>query len=348
MIPERKIIAAIKAPQANRFVSRERGEQGKISVRTEQIDIPRLKEITEQIRQSERAFLEVVPADSLESFLNHSSITPSPETNLDLTPYMQGDTLRFTVSCLAPKAGNPNKTDQALPDLGEIALLVHFEELAQVAEKRYGKPIEFTLLTERGYMADVIGSDPEKARAFDDRVRFLSREVVVNQRVKLRDWYEAVTSLPGYYEEYARQRSELQRQFTENPTVIEEEFLQIIPTIYMTLEPADSDVRSIYSLRRSEATRRQIEKATEGTLNLMAFNRAKKNCGERERLYPNHVYGSLTPGTGKFAFYAIGPWSERYPTHGVGVLDTQTGQVMVRQRRNISERQASNHLRIVS
>ena len=348
MIPEAMILSALAKPEVNRFVSQEKRENLKVSVQTEPETIERLRLLAGEIREAEKAFLQSVADrnESLQGFFNDTDITPSPQTNLDLTPYMQQDSLNFTLSCLAPKAGNPQKTDQSLPDLGELALLIHFEELANIATQRYGKPVTFTLLTERGYLADVIGFDAQRARTFDEKVKFLSQEIVGNKKVTLQDWHESVMQLPGYNEEYAKQRAELQNMWNNDPSQIEKEFLQIIPTIYMTIEPQDENIKAIYSLRRSEATRRQIAKATEGTLNLMAFNRAKKICGDRDALFKDAIYASLTPGTGKFALYSIGPWSLRYPTHGVGVFDTETKRVTIYQTANVRESRRSKNLRL--
>lgn len=345
MITEQQIIDAIQTPQKNRFVSQERFDRRKVRVRSESITTERLKELAGQIRDAESAFLDSVYKEngSVETFLNDKRITPSPETNLSLTPYLQADTLAFTVACLAPKAANPQKADQGLPDLGELALLIHFEELARVASK-YGKPVEFTLLTEGQYLQQLDNFDPERVRAFDQRVQQLSKEIVGNQRVRLREWYDSVAMLPGYHEEYTRQRAELAKQLAENPAAIEREFLAIVPTEYMTIHPADADTKAIYSLRRGEARSKHIQATTEATLNLMAFNRAKKVCGERDILYPNHVYGSLTPGEGKFAFYAIGPWNKRYPTHGMGVLDDKA-RVSIVYAKNLVESPHAKNLR---
>lgn len=353
MISEAKKLKALRAPEANRFVSQEKVETKIVSVKSELATEKRLRELGEKIQVAEREFLESVAKDhpnDLIAFFNDPRISPSAKTNLDLGSYMQKDTLRFTVSTLAPKAGNPNKTDQVLPDLGEVALLTHFEELALIAERRYNKNVEFTILTEGKYVQLLDLYDPKVVQAFDSRIKYLSREIVGNKKVKLRDWYEAVsTPFPLEYKQaYDSALTTVTRQYNEEPLQIEREFLQIFPTIYMTNHAAHMNTYEIYSLRRGEARQAQMQAATDATLRLMAFNRAKAEIHDRERIFPGYIYGTLTPGTGKFAFYAIGPWNERYPNHGIGVMDMQTDRVSVRQRRNVIEDPASTSVRLVS
>jgi len=320
-------------------------------------DKERLLQIAGTIRKAEREFILSVTndhKDSIVAFFTDARISPKPKdgaSDIHLAQH-EGDIWKFTISGLAPKSPNPKKSDTPYPDLGELALLIHFEELAKIAEEQYkGQKVEFLFLTEGHYAQNLLGYDPKRVDEFTRRVDYLSREIVGNTHVRLQDWYDTIIASDRYKPLFDRYVEELTGKWVRfkdtypgDPSVwahhlgwvnsdkaittfasFEVNFAPELPTVYMAIPPADTTdagIRNIYRHKTSPQTHAHIEKTMEATIRLIAFNKARKDIYKDEPFFPDHIYGSFTPGPGKHGFYAIGPDLGRYPNHGRSFIDT--------------------------
>lgn len=293
-----------------------------------------------RISRSDNDFLSSIAKKhkSVNSFLRDISISPTP----DLTPSRilenkQGG-VTFTIECLPIKSQNPLKTKDTLPDLAEIACLVHFNEIGRILTERFNLPAKFKFLVEANIYGRLFEISPVSTTNFFSCLTKIQDEVVMGDFIQLLDWGKELSRLNGFEQKLEEQKTEVRKLLKDGSSKIEEEFKTIFPTIYMSIKPAD-DAKSIFTnfTKVDDAVLAHIENAKRVTANVMAFNRTRKLLNERPILFSGDLRATLTPAENKWAFYSIGPWSKLYPHHGIGLFDTKNNRVTVAYNQDVNQ-----------
>lgn len=326
------LLRSLHMQQSNPFVSKhvEWNAVPQIGTADTKLSLSELRDVTRKICLQERKFLRSVArqCSSADAFLHHQLVNPQPS----MTPrvsFHQASPVSITVACLPVKSENSLKTTLTRPDLGEVALLVHFEEIAKSAHAVFGLDLHFKLLVEATKFGEIFGIRSDITTKFTEDLKTLSKMIVKNRRVMLVDWGRELRKLKTFRRSKSAQRLIIEKQLEVGDKATVSELLSIFPTVYMSLKSRHGDHVFLHPKENDKWTIAHVQKSFVVTVSLMAFNQARSACNERRTLFPKDLPGTLTPGPGKWGFFAIGPWNMLYPHHGVGIFDHQKNRVFV-------------------
>ncbi len=297
-----------------------------------------------RISRSDNDFISSIAKkhNSVNSFLGDISISPTPGLTPNRIPENKQGGVTFTIECLPIKSQNSLKTKDTLPDLAEIACLVHFNEIGRILTERFNLPTKFKFLVEANIYGQLFGISTKSTNNFFSCLTKIQDELVMGDFIQLIDWGKELLRLDGFEQRLEEQKAEVWKLLKGGSCEIEEEFKTIFPTIYMSIKPT-GDAKRIFAnfTKVDEDVLAHIEKAKRVTANVMAFNRARKLLNERPILFSGDLRATLTPAENKWAFYSIGPWNKLYPHHGIGLFNTKKDRVTVVYRQDIEQNLSS-------
>lgn len=333
MIKTKTLLKSLTKQPINGFVSRHVpwGINTRNVVNVGELSNIELIHIVNKIKNRERKFLNKIASrnSSLRSFLKDKDINPNPILIPD-RQFKKGEIITFTIECLPIKSENPLKTAGSLPDLAEIGILIHFEELGKVIKRKFKINVFFKLLIETSIYGEMFEINKLKTKKFIKVLNFMSKNIVKNHFVTLIDWQSELVKLNTFENTFEKQKKVILSEFENNNQDILKDLLLIFPTIYMSIKPEGNPKQIFINFRKGGKTViKHCRKAIQTTLKIMAFNKTRKLLNERQSLFPNDLRGTLTPTRDKWAFFAIGPWNKLYPHHGIGVFDTRNNRIEV-------------------
>jgi len=346
--PIEDLLFSLKNQKKNCFVSKhvDWNEFDKpVSIVRKPVNKAQLQKIIYVLKKHEHNFLLSVvnKHKNVISFLLDPLVNPCPKLSPITNNFSNKQKLSFTVECLPVKSQNRLKTHDDLPDLAEVACLIHFEELACLVSEVFRLDCNFKLLVESQAYGKLFGMPKITIDNFNNRLNTLSKSLIKNKRVNLIDWDRELCKLPNFWQEVKQEKENLIKFIDTNDQEVINELKSIFPTIFMSIKSKDNDTKLYMdTLSMSQALKLHAERAKKITINIMAFNRTRKRLEDRLNLFPNDQRGTLTPAQDKWAFFAIGPWNKLYPHHGVGVLNTKNNQVSIHYWKNLS--QISNNM----
>lgn len=347
MISTQLLIKSINDQRKNRFISKY-VPWGNFTENVVRMDIPleknQIVKLFTLIRKEETNFLTkiVKSHSSLHSFLKDRRINPAPSLAPQHVSFPDNFSVSFTIECLPVKGRNPLKNRLILPELGEVACLIHFDTLSKIIQKHFNIKTQFKLLVESSAYGKLFGIDSKIIGRFNKNLLKLSKKIITDNNIKLVDWATELNRLNDFNEIFNQQKDFILHKIKQRNKKIIDELLTIFPTIYMDIKPkSDTSVFTDFSEITPQISKHAAMAETI-TINIMAFNRARKICNERKLLFPNDLRGTLTPAKNKWAFYPIGPWNKLYPHHGVGLFNKLLNRVVVYYTQDAQKNISSN------
>jgi len=340
-------ITALDSPKSNRFVSKHTAFGGKkLEVEPKILDSQELKRIVDKIKKSQYDTLlkRASKYKSLEEFLKDKFIAPRP----DLVPIQKlPKVVCMTVPCLPPKNSNPLKCDNSKdPDLGEFALLIHFEQLAKVINQVFDSHIfKFKIICEAKMYGILLNERESVCEKFNRKLQSFYLNFIDKNLVELVDWREDLLKLKNFDITFKKELKSIRKELNRDAQ-LKEELLLIFPTTYMSTKSSSDNYEKIYLNYKvlDDEVIEHINKSKNIAIRIMAFNHTRKLLCEKEILYANDFKGTITPGPDRYNFFSIDKDNKLYSHHGVGIFDTKRNRVQVEYASNLIQTDSSDYI----
>lgn len=222
------------------------------------------------------------------------------------------------------------KTNRRYPDLGELLFLVRLLRIDATISQIYEPGLEWTILTEGHAYGPLFGVTSSEVEEYQKAVRWFAGLLTKGREEKLK-FLELQSLLDSFSEFSLKYELTLERfrNYYEEGGMrgLGNLGLSVLNTMWWSTDirayPPESVLPIYYgeewNLAPSQDEIKSLlwEEATEKTLRYLAHNEARHQVGVPERLFPDHLYVSITHKKRRYAFYPVSRGVLRFPHHGV-------------------------------
>lgn len=244
----------------------------------------------------------------------------------------------FNVTQFAFKIPNPLKTNNTLPDLGELAFLSQFYDITKVIKDVYSPGAKIIIYGESYVFNKVVGLTFKEADLY---YRTISKWIVDlgwNNNLVLYDLKKLSKKIPDFNQEYKNNLNKLRNGLLEKKGSAFQEIENTVTTMCSSINVRRFDIETLAKIygknnkfdKKILALRKKIFlKAVRNSLPYLAYHKTINTSQLSNILFPNSIKLSFTYGPKKISLYTINKESKLYPYHGVPVLGKK-GKVIIK------------------
>jgi len=282
------------------------------------------------------------------SILENKKLSLKPKSNLNRSNFRSKSIKRlnyfisrqrpiiFTITQVAFKMPNPLKTSRIAPDLGELAFLSQLYDITKIIKKIYNPGAKIVIFGESYIFRKIVGVTYKEAGLYFKTIGKWIHQLGWKNNLVLYDLRFLEKQVINFSKEFKKNLESLKSGFKAGvPETVEEikstastQFLCVNTRNYslkMLMDifvPGQVDPESEFKLPpKIQKIRSDLHrKAVRASIPYLAYHKSIISSRLPDKLFPNSLKLSFTPGPKKICLKTICSKNKLYPYHGVPLL----------------------------